>query len=111
MWVLKTTYVLIIVNKYKQYDFNNDYRVLLKLLDNNEYVLFLANYMAKPHMITVPFADLGIPYSSKMALDLHDVYTGEKFWTARDFVDINVASHDCAMGCSLFCRKMRQERK
>lgn len=67
--------------------------------------------MAKPHMITVPFADLGIPYSSKMALDLHDVYTGEKFWTARDFVDINVASHDCAMGCSLFCRKMRQERK
>lgn len=43
LWVLKTTYVLIIVNKYKQYDFNNDYRGLFKLLDNNEYVLFLAN--------------------------------------------------------------------
>ena len=87
----------IIVNKYKQYDFNNDYRVLFKLLDNNEYVLFLANYMDKPYSITVSFADLGIPYSSKMALDLHDVYTGEKFGLARDFVDINVASHDCVM--------------
>lgn len=74
---------------------NGDNRVLFKLLSNNEYVIGFFNYSDSDMEMSVNFTDIGIPYNSGMALDLHNVITGQNLGLIRDYYMEKVKTHSC----------------
>ncbi len=70
-------------------------RILFKILSDNEYVLAFYNYSDSKTHLTIPFVDLGIPYTSGKGLDMHDVVTGEKLGVIRDFYSAETKEHTC----------------
>jgi len=75
----------------------NTERKLFKLLSDNEYALMAANLSDSEKPITFYFAEMGIPYSSGMGLELSDVFTGENLGVVSDFLTVNIKAHDCTV--------------
>jgi len=72
-------------------------KVYFKILSDNEYVIMFANYEDDSRKLNICLKDLGIPGDSGMALDLHDVFTGEKKALAKDYINADVPMHSCVM--------------
>jgi len=85
----------VILNSYNDDTNDNTTRKYFKILSDNEYILAFINYDDNPKDISAYFAEMGIPYSSEMGLEMTDIFTGEKLGMVRDFIRKTVPAHDC----------------
>ncbi len=63
-------------------------------LSDGEFALAYINFSDAKAQIHCEWADIGLPVASGYALDLKDVFTGEKIGARSDFFNPEVAGHD-----------------
>lgn len=66
----------------------------LRHLSDGEFVLAMINMSPAQTTLQIEFADIGLPVASGLALDLRDVYTGEKIGYKSDTFGQAIPSHD-----------------
>ncbi|MBQ3486334.1 MAG: glycoside hydrolase family 27 protein [Clostridia bacterium] len=71
--------------------------VLLRCLSDNEFALFFANMADKGSEVHVELADLGLPATGGVALEMRDVFTGETFSKVSDSFQPHIEGHDCKL--------------
>ncbi|MBR4727774.1 MAG: glycoside hydrolase family 27 protein [Clostridia bacterium] len=73
----------------------NDARVFVKLLSDNEFAVMLANLNDYDTHLCVFFENLGIPADSGYGLEMTDVFTGESLGVKKEFLRRRIPAHDC----------------
>lgn len=71
--------------------------VFLRHLSNNDFVLALYNLSPEQAEVSCAFADLGLPTSGALGLEMTDVFTGENKGISRDTYHDIIPAHDCRM--------------
>ena len=71
--------------------------MLLRCLSDNEFALFFANTADKGAEIHVELADMGLPATGGVKLQMRDVFTGETFEKVADSFHPHVEAHDCKL--------------
>lgn len=79
-------------------------RVYIKILSDNRLAVALVNMADKECTVPFYFAEAGIPYSTNIGLELTDVFTGENLGIKRDYFNVKLKEHDCAV----YIAEMRQ---
>ena len=69
----------------------------IKHMSNNEFILAYYNLYEEEAEIGCIFADLGLPYTSGYGFELVNVFTGEEIGVKRDYYNVRLAGHDCAL--------------
>ncbi|MBR2731330.1 MAG: hypothetical protein IKD72_05015, partial [Clostridia bacterium] len=73
----------------------NDARVFVKLLSDNEIAVMLANFNDYDTHLNLFFENIGIPAASGYGLEMTDVFTGESLGVKKEFLRRRVPAHDC----------------
>ena len=71
--------------------------VLLRHLTDNEFALFYANLSHADAEVHCEFADMGLPVTGGVALDMTDVFSGEHLGSQKDSFNPHIKSHDCRL--------------
>ncbi len=71
--------------------------ILLRHLSDNEFALMYINLADQAAEIHSEFADMGIPVTSGVALDMTDVFSGEHIGKVHDFYTPHIPAHDCRL--------------
>lgn len=71
--------------------------ILLRHLSDNEFALMYVNLADQAAGIHSEFADMGIPVTSGVALDMTDVFSGEHIGKVTDFYTPRIDAHDCRL--------------
>lgn len=71
--------------------------ILLRHLSGNEFALMYINLADQAAGIHSEFADMGVPVTSGVALDMTDVFSGEHIGKATDFYTPHIPAHDCRL--------------
>ncbi len=71
--------------------------IFMKQLADHRFVLACCNFHSEEAEMLCSFAELGIPYSSGLALEMEDVFTGERIGRYRDYYRVCVKGHDCRL--------------
>ena len=66
-------------------------------VDRHEFVLAYFNLYETQQEMLCTFAEIGIPYHSRMGLWMKDVFTGEDLGIIRDYQRVIVPGHDCRL--------------
>ncbi len=74
---------------------NNNRRVFVKLLSNNEIAVMLANFEDYECTIDFFLENIGISAASGYGLEMTDVFTGESIGVKKEFMRRRLAAHDC----------------
>lgn len=69
----------------------------VRYLSGNEFVLAMINMAPSKTTLRIEFADIGLPVTSGLALDLRDVYTGERIGRKSDIFGMEIPAHDMRM--------------
>jgi alpha-galactosidase len=72
-----------------------DYPIFIRMLENGEFALVFFNFKDAAHTLEIPFPDIGVPYSSGVAVSLFDMLTGEDMGLRRDDMRLVVPAHGC----------------
>ena len=71
--------------------------VMLRQLTNGEMALFYMNLADQAAEIHCEFADLGLPVTGGVGLEMRDVFSGETLDKVQDFHNPRVEGHDCRL--------------
>lgn len=71
--------------------------VLLRHLTDNEFALFYANLSHVDAEVHCEFADMGLPVTGGVALDMTDVFAGEHLGPQKDSFNPHIKAHDCRL--------------
>lgn len=71
--------------------------VLLRHLTDNEFALFYANLSDADAEVHCEFADMGLPVTGGVALDMTDVFSGEHLGPQKDSFNPHIKAHDCRL--------------
>ena len=71
--------------------------VLLRHLTDGEFALFFTNLADQGAEVHVEFADLGLPATGGIALQMRDVFTGEVIDKVSDSFHPRIEGHDCKL--------------
>ena len=71
--------------------------VLLRHLTDNEFALFYANLSDADAEVHCEMADMGLPVTGGVALDMTDVFSGEHLGAQKDSFNPHIKSHDCRL--------------
>ena len=74
---------------------HDEYKVFMKLLENNEYAFGFFNMGEKDSSLAALFTDFGLPVSAGYALKMTNIFTGEEEGAFRDYMRVSVPAHDC----------------
>ncbi len=66
-------------------------------LSNNEIAIGYFNFNDFDATCKCVFADAGLPISSGYGLDMVDLFTGEHIGVQKDYYNLTIAPHDCAL--------------
>ena len=84
---------------------NGDSRVLVKLLENNEYAIGFFNLGERECKVPFYFIDSGVPAESGYGFDMTDLFTGENIGVKSDYMSVKVPKHDCVIYRAKLIRK------
>lgn len=85
------------------HEYPDDGLTLFKHLSGNEFAVGYFNFAPKRAEVPFTFADAGLPYTSGVALEMTDVFTGETTGPVRDYMNLVVPAH----GCRVFLARMK----
>lgn len=71
--------------------------VLLRHLTDNEFALFYANLSDADAEVHCEMADMGLPVTGGVALDMTDVFSGEHLGPQKDSFNPHIKAHDCRL--------------
>lgn len=71
--------------------------VLLRQLTDNEFALFYANLSDADAEVHCEMADMGLPVTGGVALDMTDVFSGEHLGPQKDSFNPHIKAHDCRL--------------
>lgn len=71
--------------------------VLLRHLTDNEFALFYANLSDADAEVHCEMADMGLPVTGGVALDMTDVFSGEHLGSQKDSFNPHIKAHDCRL--------------
>jgi alpha-galactosidase len=71
--------------------------VLLRHLTDREFALFYANLSHADAEVHCEFADMGLPVTGGVALDMTDVFSGEHLGPQKDSFNPHIKAHDCRL--------------
>lgn len=71
--------------------------VLLRHLTDNEFALFYANLSDADAEVHCELADMGLPVTGGVALDMTDVFSGEHLGPQKDSFNPHIKAHDCRL--------------
>ena len=71
--------------------------VLLRHLTDNEFALFYANLSDADAEVHCEMADMGLPVTGGVALDMTDVFSGEHLGPQKDSFNPHIEAHDCRL--------------
>lgn len=71
--------------------------VLLRHLTDNEFALFYANLSDADAEVHCELADMGLPVTGGVALDMTDVFSGEHLGPQNDSFNPHIKAHDCRL--------------
>lgn len=71
--------------------------VLLRHLTDNEFALFYANLADADAEVHCEMADMGLPVTGGVALDMTDVFSGEHLGPQKDSFNPHIKAHDCRL--------------
>ena len=71
--------------------------VLLRHLTDNEFALFYANLSDADAEVHCEMADMGLPVTGGVTLDMTDVFSGEHLGPQKDSFNPHIKSHDCRL--------------
>ena len=71
--------------------------VLLRHLTDNEFALFYANLSHADAEVHCEMADMGLPVTGGVALDMTDVFSGEHLGPQKDSFNPHIKAHDCRL--------------
>ena len=66
-------------------------------LTDNEFALFYANLSDADAEVHCEMADMGLPVTGGVALDMTDVFSGEHLGAQKDSFNPHIKSHDCRL--------------
>lgn len=72
-------------------------RVMLKMLDNNEYAIAFYNMGEKDRTLPMLFTEFGLPAHSGYGFKVRNLFTGEDEGFYKEYMRIPVKAHDCAV--------------
>lgn len=71
--------------------------VLLRHLTDSEFALFYANLSDADAEVHCEMADMGLPVTGGVALDMTDVFSGEHLGPQKDSFNPHIKAHDCRL--------------
>lgn len=71
--------------------------VLLRHLTDNEFALLYANLSDADAEVHCELADMGLPVTGGVALDMTDVFSGEHLGPQKDSFNPHIKAHDCRL--------------
>lgn len=71
--------------------------VLLRHLTDREFALFYANLSHADAEVHCEMADMGLPVTGGVALDMTDVFSGEHLGPQKDSFNPHIKAHDCRL--------------
>lgn len=71
--------------------------VLLRHLTDNEFALFYANLADADAEVHCEMADMGLPVTGGVTLDMTDVFSGEHLGPQKDSFNPHIKAHDCRL--------------
>jgi alpha-galactosidase len=75
----------------------NQMPTFVRHLSNNEIAIGYFNFNDFEAMCKCVFADAGLPYASGYGLEMVNLFTGENIGVQKDYYNLLVAPHDCAL--------------
>ena len=71
--------------------------VFIRHMADDEFVIGYFNFTENRQLCQFTFVDAGIPYSSGVGLEMTNVFTGENVGVQKDYYNIQLDPHDCAL--------------
>ena len=71
--------------------------MLLRPLTDSEFALFYANLSDADAEVHCEMADMGLPATGGVALDMTDVFSGEHLGPQKDSFNPHIKAHDCRL--------------
>lgn len=72
-------------------------RVMLKMLENNEYAIAFYNMGEKDRSLPMMFTEFGLPAHSGYGFRVKNLFTGDDEGFHKEYMRISVPAHDCAV--------------